>query len=379
MDSATGGGRRCRRSSRCGSRSSAGSALVAVRDRLPPALVPAGALGRQVPRPRRRTTRCASSPSRRRAARSSTATARCWSATAPRSRCSSSTTELPRSRERRARLLRAPRRGRRADARRGSATRSRAERKECAGEPRSRCDRDVSYDTVYYLRENQQRFPGVSVERVYVRRLPAGHRSPPTSSATSGEVDPKELKDPRYESLEPGDQVGKAGVEFTYDSLLRGVNGVSRVQVDASGRPTGGTLLARREPRTGNDLVLTIDDAVQRGRPGRDRRLGLPGRVRGDERQQRRAARAGLEPVLRPVGVREAAGPAGDLQVARLARRPARRCSTARPTASIRPARPSSRSPRWRRSTRATIGLERDHQRHRRVPARRRPGAPQRR
>ena len=34
--------------------------------------------------------------------------------------------------------------------------------------------RDVPYDTVYFLRENQDRFPGVSVERVYVRQYPQG-------------------------------------------------------------------------------------------------------------------------------------------------------------------------------------------------------------
>ena len=32
--------------------------------------------------------------------------------------------------------------------------------------------RDVGYDLVYYLEENQRRFPGVAVQRVFVRRLP---------------------------------------------------------------------------------------------------------------------------------------------------------------------------------------------------------------
>ena len=34
--------------------------------------------------------------------------------------------------------------------------------------------RDVGYDLVYYLQENQGRFPGVQVQRVFVRRYPHG-------------------------------------------------------------------------------------------------------------------------------------------------------------------------------------------------------------
>ena len=32
--------------------------------------------------------------------------------------------------------------------------------------------RDVDYDLVYYLRENQARYPGVTVQHVYVRTTP---------------------------------------------------------------------------------------------------------------------------------------------------------------------------------------------------------------
>ena len=76
------------------------------------------------------------------------------------------------------------------------------------------------------------------------------------------EVSPDQLEDPRYETLAPGDFVGQDGVEAAYDSLLRGVNGATRVQVDASGAPTGGRL-TERDPRQGNDLVLSIDNDVQ--------------------------------------------------------------------------------------------------------------------
>ena len=37
-----------------------------------------------------------------------------------------------------------------------------------------------------------------------------------------GEVSEEDLNNPRYAAYEPGDVVGKAGVEETYDELLRG-------------------------------------------------------------------------------------------------------------------------------------------------------------
>jgi penicillin-binding protein 2 len=121
--------------------------------------------------------------------------------------------------------------------------------------------RDVPYDLVYYLRENQDEYPGVSVERVYVRQYPRGTLAANLFGYVR-EVTEEQLKEPQYESLEPGDEVGQTGVEDTYDSQLRGVNGTTRVQVDAAGRPTGGTLSVR-DPQPGNNLRLSIDADLQ--------------------------------------------------------------------------------------------------------------------
>jgi penicillin-binding protein 2 len=135
--------------------------------------------------------------------------------------------------------------------------------------------RDVPYDLVYFLRENQARFSGVSVQRVYVRAYPDGTMAAHVLGYV-GEVNAEQLKEPRYQGLEPGDTVGQGGVEDTYDSVLRGVNGKTRVQVDASGRPTGGQLSAQ-QPRPGDNLVLTIDGDVQRAGEQALSSRGLPG------------------------------------------------------------------------------------------------------
>ena len=193
--------------------------------------------------------------------------------------------------------------------------RIRAEAKECAA-CAATLRRDVPYDTVYYLRENQDRFPGVSVQRVFVRQYPQGTVAAHVLGYV-GEVTNDDLKDPRYQSLEPGDKVGKGGVEYTYDSLLRGVNGATRVQVDASGQPTGGQL-STRDPRSGNNLVLTLDDDVQRAGQDAISAQGLPGGFVAMNVRNGELLGLGSSPSYDPAVFAEAAGPAVGLQGAHL-------------------------------------------------------------
>ncbi len=135
--------------------------------------------------------------------------------------------------------------------------------------------RDVPYDLVYYLRENQEKFRGVSVDRVYVRDYPHDTLAAHILGYVR-EVSPQQLKDPQFEGVKQTDQVGQAGVEYTYDSALRGINGQTRAQVDAAGRPTGG-VLSRRPPQPGDNLRLTIDDKVQEAGQTALSSFGLPG------------------------------------------------------------------------------------------------------
>jgi penicillin-binding protein 2 len=77
-----------------------------------------------------------------------------------------------------------------------------------------------------------------------------------------GEVSDDMLNDPRYAYYEPGDVVGKSGVEQTYDSLLRGQDGSQDIIVDSHGREVG--ILGREPAVPGQGLKLTIDLDVQR-------------------------------------------------------------------------------------------------------------------
>ncbi len=77
-----------------------------------------------------------------------------------------------------------------------------------------------------------------------------------------GEVSEDDLNSPRYAADEPGDVVGKAGVEETYDALLRGQDGSRDVIVDSHGREVGFFGIQHAIP--GQDLKLTIDNDIQR-------------------------------------------------------------------------------------------------------------------
>ena len=133
---------------------------------------------------------------------------------------------------------------------------------------------DVSLNTILFLQENQTRFPGVEVERVFLRKYP--HKEVGAHLfGTIGEVTEKQLDLPRYSGVALGDRVGQSGIEFQYDRYLRGTNGASRVQVDAMGRPKGE--LSVRDPEPGKRLRLSIDFDVQKTGQAALERYGLPG------------------------------------------------------------------------------------------------------
>jgi penicillin-binding protein 2 len=120
---------------------------------------------------------------------------------------------------------------------------------------------DVGHHIVQYVLENQAQYPGVTIQRVYVRNYPAGNLAAQIYGYVR-EVTEQQLKEARYQGLQPGDQVGQSGVENTYDNVLRGANGLTKVQVDAAGNPTGRTL-SDTPPTPGDNLVLSLDRKVQ--------------------------------------------------------------------------------------------------------------------
>jgi len=76
-----------------------------------------------------------------------------------------------------------------------------------------------------------------------------------------GEISENDLNQSRYAFYEPGDFVGKSGVEEAYDELLRGKDGSRDVIVNSHGKEVG--TMGQELATPGTDLKLTLDLDVQ--------------------------------------------------------------------------------------------------------------------
>jgi penicillin-binding protein 2 len=119
----------------------------------------------------------------------------------------------------------------------------------------------VSEAQVGYLKERQDEFPGVQVAQSYVRRYPHSTLAAHLLGYVS-EISPSQVKRLRKQDYHPGDEIGQAGVESSYDKYLRGKAGVARLRVDSLGRPKSNLELTV-PPHSGNALRLTVDLKLQ--------------------------------------------------------------------------------------------------------------------
>jgi penicillin-binding protein 2 len=128
---------------------------------------------------------------------------------------------------------------------------------------------------VYALAERKSQFPGVTAGEVSVRRYPREDLAAHLMGFVS-EVSAELLKEPQYQDLDPGDRIGREGLEQQYDEVLRGRDGSVRVQVDAFGNPQEDEL-TEVAPVPGNNLQLSIDTKVQKAGEEAIAGIGLPG------------------------------------------------------------------------------------------------------
>jgi len=113
-----------------------------------------------------------------------------------------------------------------------------------------------------YLYERASEFPGVVMERTYVRHYPYRGLAAQLLGYV-GEISPAQLRSLSRHGYAAGDEIGQAGIESAYDSYLRGVAGAARVRVDSLGRPRSArTLVTPTQP--GHALRLTLDLGLQK-------------------------------------------------------------------------------------------------------------------
>ena len=111
------------------------------------------------------------------------------------------------------------------------------------------------------FQEKMYRFPGFYVQRRSIRQYQYSYAAHVLGDVA--EVSPADVENDEY--YQPGDYIGKSGVERSYEAQLRGEKGVKILLRDAHGRIQGsyqnGAL--DRRPKPGKNLTLAIDLELQ--------------------------------------------------------------------------------------------------------------------
>lgn len=119
---------------------------------------------------------------------------------------------------------------------------------------------NVSREQVEIVEENRLRLTGVEITmkpiREYLYKQSAAHLF-----GYIAEISDKELEGEEYAEYNPGDYVGKNGIEKAWEHELHGSDGGRQLEVDARGRVL--RVLSESSPTVGNSLVLTIDQRLQ--------------------------------------------------------------------------------------------------------------------
>jgi penicillin-binding protein 2 len=119
---------------------------------------------------------------------------------------------------------------------------------------------DITPDELAFIESHRNELPEldtiVAHRRLYPRNGFMAHLI-----GYVGEVSEDMLNQPQFELYNPGDVVGKSGVELQYNQILMGKNGSRRAVVNSHGREVGRLDETLAEP--GRQLKLTIDLDLQ--------------------------------------------------------------------------------------------------------------------
>lgn len=118
----------------------------------------------------------------------------------------------------------------------------------------------LSWEELARVEFHLPQLPGASIEEGQWRNYPyADHNSHLLGYV--GKVSEKEVKDDQPLLKQPDMKIGKNGIEALYDERLRGEAGTRQMEVNAAGTPV--RELAKRPPKPGEELQLTIDNRLQ--------------------------------------------------------------------------------------------------------------------
>jgi penicillin-binding protein 2 len=119
---------------------------------------------------------------------------------------------------------------------------------------------DVPVARVARLSEVLNDLPGIDLEVQAIRDYPH-HGEGSHLYGYVGQITEDEYKRLKQQGYSPNDVIGKDGLEYSYDTYLRGVPGGQRVVVDATGAVV--STISAQAPISGDTLVTNIDWRLQ--------------------------------------------------------------------------------------------------------------------
>lgn len=119
----------------------------------------------------------------------------------------------------------------------------------------------LTRDQVEYFEENNLALHGLEIILKPVRNYPDGALASHILGYIA-EISEKEMSIDDYQGYNPGDYVGKSGVEKTFESFLHGDDGGRQIEVDARGRYLRTISESLSQP--GHNIALTLDLELQK-------------------------------------------------------------------------------------------------------------------
>ncbi len=120
--------------------------------------------------------------------------------------------------------------------------------------------KDVSAQLASLIKEKSSDFPGVDVQVKSVRYYPDGTLAAHVLGIV-GAISSEEYEARKDEGYTLTDTIGKNGIEYAYESELRGKKGKKLIVTDADGNTTEKYTVL---PENGDSVVLTIDAKLQK-------------------------------------------------------------------------------------------------------------------
>ncbi|PLX93487.1 MAG: penicillin-binding protein 2 [Desulfuromonas sp.] len=114
---------------------------------------------------------------------------------------------------------------------------------------------DIGRDSMERLQEHSVDLPGSFIDVLPMRSYP-GEELAAHLFGYLGEITEAELTPRREAGYRPGDQIGKGGLEKSFEEVLRGEEGERLVEVDVKGRQM--RQVSTQEPLPGSHLSLTL-------------------------------------------------------------------------------------------------------------------------